>query len=243
MLKVWSKVRFTYPTYFDHDSIVSNIFDVWIQGFCLLCAAVSAALFLDDIIASLFMPFWVVVYIRPAALFAKDFNLGRLARVSGDLFIYSGFTWTFDSWTVINPKILANKGINLLFTFVVFKHLGGIWFSKLLPFFLTSCCRVCKIKIYLRILDEITSSRSVGLSSVLCSEVPEDCGFKFWGQASRKELLSLSSKILFMARFEFQMLGLYRISFSSGILIETIPDPFAAWIALKTSRASACCWI
>lgn len=75
----------------------------------------------------------------------------------------------------------------------------------------------------------------VGLSSVLCSEEPKDCGSKSWGQTSRKELLSLSSKILFMARFEFQVPGLYRIFFSSGILIETIPDPLAAWTALKAS--------
>jgi len=97
MWEVWSKVRLTYPGYSDHDSIVSNIFDVWILGFCLLCAAVSAASFLGDVIASLFMPFWVFIYVRPAALFAKDFNLGRLARVSGDLFIYSGLARTFDS--------------------------------------------------------------------------------------------------------------------------------------------------
>lgn len=91
-LKVWSKVRLTYPTYSDHDSIVGNIFDVWILGDCLLVAAVFAALFLGDIIASLFVPFWVVICIRPAALFAQDFNLGRLARVSGNLFSYSGLT-------------------------------------------------------------------------------------------------------------------------------------------------------
>lgn len=90
MWEVWSKVRLTYPGYSDHDSIVCNIFDVWILGFCLLCAAVSAALFLGDVIASLFMPFWVFIHVRPAAIFAKDFNLGWLARVSGDLFIYSG---------------------------------------------------------------------------------------------------------------------------------------------------------
>ena len=92
MLEIWSKLWLTYPTYSDHDSIVSNMFDVWIQGFCPLCAAVPAALFLGDITAILFMPFWVVVYVRPAALFAKNFNMGRLARVSGDRFIYFGFT-------------------------------------------------------------------------------------------------------------------------------------------------------
>ena len=89
-MEVWSKVRFTYPTYSDHDSIVGNLFDVWILGDCLLVAAVFAALFLCNIRASLFVPFWVVVYVRSAALFAKDFNLGRFARVSDNLFSYAG---------------------------------------------------------------------------------------------------------------------------------------------------------
>ncbi len=146
----------------------------------MLCVAVFTASFLNNIIVSLFISFWVFVYVKPAALFVKDFNLRWLVRVLSDLFIYFNLTWTFNSWTVTSSKILANKDVSfyLLLLFL------SIWdeYNSLNCFHLFWWVAVeyARSRYTWGFLMRLWTLVIIKLSSVLCSEISEDSRFKVW---------------------------------------------------------------